>query len=252
MVRRVRAATDRRRLGRLPARAEADGDRVPRRSGRRRDLPGRDLARVHGEGAAVSEGSAGVVPVHLHSVRISARGRSARRLASARQRTLPLRAEPALFRQAGAGQDRELQAERGRRSGSDRAVATGRPRATRRAAADAVGCLQGRQSRTEGRHRAGSEAEQRASLGVRPRDARRRQADARDRAAADRAARGAGAEEVRAARAEGRDRADGQRPAGARHLPVAAGGCRGGARDARQDRGRGLIGRLRYGEPASP
>ena len=151
LVRRVRAAADRRRLGRVPARAEADDDRVPRRSGRRRDVPGRDLAHVHGEGAAVSQGSAGVVPVHLHPVRLAARGRLPRRLAPARQRALPLRAEPALLRRAGAEPDRELQAERGRRSGSDRPAGAGRPRAARRAAADAVDRLQGRQARTEGR-----------------------------------------------------------------------------------------------------
>ena len=166
VVRRVRAAADRRRLGRLSARAEADGDRVPRRSGCRRDVPGRDLARVHGEGAAVSQGPAGVVPVHVHPVRLSARGGLPRRSAPARQRALQLCAEPALFRQAGAEQDRELQAERGRRSGSDRAAGGGRSRAARRAAADAVDRLQVRKGRTEARRRARAEAEQGAIVGV--------------------------------------------------------------------------------------
>ena len=50
LVRRLQRRHDRRGLGRLPRGREADGDRVPRRAGRRRHLPGRDLARLHAVG----------------------------------------------------------------------------------------------------------------------------------------------------------------------------------------------------------
>ena len=46
MVRRLDAGDHRRGLGRLSGRAQADGDRVQRRAGGRRHLPGRDLAVV--------------------------------------------------------------------------------------------------------------------------------------------------------------------------------------------------------------
>ena len=48
MVRGLQQRADGRRVGRLSRRAAADGDRVPGRPGRRRHLPGRDLARLHG------------------------------------------------------------------------------------------------------------------------------------------------------------------------------------------------------------
>ena len=51
LVRRLHAAARRRGLGRLPEHAEADADRVQRRRGRRRNLPGADLQELHGEGA---------------------------------------------------------------------------------------------------------------------------------------------------------------------------------------------------------
>ena len=47
LVRRLQRRHDRRRVGRVSGGREADGDRVPRRAGRRRHLPGRDLARLH-------------------------------------------------------------------------------------------------------------------------------------------------------------------------------------------------------------
>ena len=49
LVRRLHARPRRRRLGRLPERAPPDGDRVPRRAGRRRHAAGADLEGVHDE-----------------------------------------------------------------------------------------------------------------------------------------------------------------------------------------------------------
>ena len=48
VVRRLHAATRHRGVGRLPERARADDDRVPRPPGRRRHLSGADLEGVHG------------------------------------------------------------------------------------------------------------------------------------------------------------------------------------------------------------
>ncbi len=48
LVRRRQRGPDGGGLGRLPGQAAADADRVPRRAGRRRHLPGRDLPRLHG------------------------------------------------------------------------------------------------------------------------------------------------------------------------------------------------------------
>ncbi len=50
VVRRVHARADDRRLGRLPGQAHADEDRVRRRAGRGRHLPGPDLARLRRPG----------------------------------------------------------------------------------------------------------------------------------------------------------------------------------------------------------
>ena len=51
LVRRLQREVHGGGLGRLPRPPEADADRVRRQLGDRRDLPGRDLARLHGRGA---------------------------------------------------------------------------------------------------------------------------------------------------------------------------------------------------------
>ncbi len=120
-----------------------------------------------------------------------------------------------------------------------------------RAAADAVDPVPGRQARRQGERRARAEASQGPSLVLRPRDADRRQGDARRRAQRDRPAARPREEEVRAPRAPGGSRADAEGTVRARDLPAASrrrGRC---ARDARQARGAGLIGRLTKREPDS-
>ena len=87
LVHRLHAGARRRGLGRLPERAQADGDGVPRRAGRRRDAPRAHLEGVHdaragGRGAAIVHAPA--VPSLLRRAR-----REPRRRMAARQRLLP-------------------------------------------------------------------------------------------------------------------------------------------------------------------
>jgi membrane carboxypeptidase/penicillin-binding protein PbpC len=166
MVRRLHAAARHRGMGRVPEGTSSDAHGVPRPGGRGRDVPRGDLEVVHAAGPQPAGRAAREFPRAAVSHGRFETRHVPRRPHRARQRALQLCAEPALFRQAGAEQDRELQAERGRRSGSDRAAGGGRSRAARRAAADAVDRLQVRKGRTEARRRARAEAEQGAIVGV--------------------------------------------------------------------------------------
>ena len=104
------------RLGRLPGPAPADARRVPRQPGRGRHVPRADLQDVHGEGAAAARGGAGVVPVAVLSVRVSAPHRLPRRALARGQRLLPRYARGPVLLREGARDNRGLQAERGRRA----------------------------------------------------------------------------------------------------------------------------------------
>ena len=216
VVRRLRAATDRRRLGRLPARAEADGDRVPRRSGRRRDVPGRDLAHVHGEGAAVSQGPSRSRSRPPTSRTASPqRGRLPRRASSSSTTGTATRAETCSSSQA-RSRARPRTASRTRstfRIWSAQPLQAARARLAGQPLTPAI-VYTAATAGQQGQRRARPEAEAGAAVGVRPRDARRREADARRRAAARRAARGPGAAQVERRGLQVRGRGGGQGPAG--------------------------------------
>ena len=81
VVRRLHAEAGHRRLGRLPQRADRDEDRVPRRLGGRRHVPGRDLARLHDEGQGQVlrrlQAAQGAVPRHAVLRQVLAQRRQA-------------------------------------------------------------------------------------------------------------------------------------------------------------------------------
>ena len=98
LVRRLHAAARRGGLGRLPDEAEADADRVQRRRGRRRHLPGADLEELHGADARVPARPAEGLPERLPPLLGAAHGRLPERAARARQRQLQQHEAAALLR----------------------------------------------------------------------------------------------------------------------------------------------------------
>ena len=111
LVRRLHARPRRRRLGRLPEPAQADGDGVPRRAGGGRHAAGSHLEGVHGPRARRQAGDdvhRGALPAELRHPR----GVSQRHVAPG-QRLLPGDARDHLLRRPAAGLDGHVLRERG-------------------------------------------------------------------------------------------------------------------------------------------
>ena len=155
-----------------PTTAEADADRVQRRRGRRRHLPGADLEELHGADARVPARPAGGLPERLSPLLGAAHGRLPARAARARQRQLQQHEAAALLRRRAPGADRELQGERGRGAEGGRQHDLRGERPPRRAAADAAVRLRAGEAAAEARRRRRGSSRPGDALVLREGDAR--------------------------------------------------------------------------------